>query len=108
MRLTRTITGKTAASLDAAERRSRIIEEHRLRQEVARDEELRKQNPDYWRRMEAVRIAHNRANAELNRRLRAARCQGVAMWPTLDQKMKKLQHLEARNRAEIATQKKRP
>ena len=107
MRLTRTITGKTAASLDAAERRSRIIEEHRLREEIAREEELRKENPDYWRRMEAVRVAHNRANAELNRRLRAAGCRPVAMWPTHDQKMKKLQQLQVQNRAEIASSRKR-
>lgn len=86
--------------------RTRIIEAHYLQQAIAREEALRAEHPELWRRAEASRIARNKAQAGLNRALRAARCKPVEIELSLKQKMKKLQQLEARNRAEIATMRK--
>ena len=85
------------------DRRASIIEEHDLRREIAREEALRRDAPDWWHRVEKGRVARNREHAELNRKLRAAGCRPVASEPSLTQKMKKLQQLEARNRAETET-----
>ena len=84
-------------------RRRSLIEEHFPRREVARQETLRRDDPDWWRRRESERVARNREQAELNRKLRAAGCRPVASEPSLTQKMKKLQQLEAWNRAESET-----
>jgi hypothetical protein len=100
-------SGETAlATLDRLPLRMRIIEEHYLRREIAREEALRRERPDSWRDSETERIARNRAQTELNRKLRDAGCQPMATELSLKQKMKKLQQLEVRNRAEVATSKK--
>ena len=96
-------SSRVRTTLDKSMLRTWIIEEYRLRKEVARQEELRRNNPDVWRWQEDIRIAGNRADAALNRELREAGCQPVAPSPSLNQKVKKLQQLEARNRAAIAT-----
>jgi hypothetical protein len=88
--------------LDKLTLRSRIIEVHYLHQAIAREEALRTEHPDLWRRAEEARIARNKAQAGLNRSLRAAGCKPVETELSLRQKMKKLQQLEARNRADIA------
>jgi hypothetical protein len=95
-------------ALDKSTLRSRIIEEYHLQQSIARDEEFRRDHPDLWQRADDARIARNKAQAELNRRLRAAGCRPVMMEPSLMQKMKKLRQLQARNRAETASLRKRP
>jgi hypothetical protein len=95
------------ATLDTSTLRSRIIEVHYLQQAIAREKALRTEHPDLWRRAEDARIARNKSQASLNRVLRAAGCKPVETELSLTQKMKKLQQLEARNRAEIATLKKR-
>lgn len=95
------------ALLDKSMLRTRIIEVHHLQQSIAREEALRGEHPELWRRAEDARIARNTAQAGLNRALRAAGCKPVETELSLKQKMKKLHQLEARNRAEIATLKKR-
>jgi hypothetical protein len=96
---------KATAERDRSDLRTRIIEAHYLRQAIAREEALRRDRPDLWRHAEAGRITRNRAQAELNRLLRSAGCHPVATELSLKQKVKKLQQLEARNRAETASQK---
>ena len=93
--------------LDRSVLRTRIIEVHYLRQAIAREEALRAEHPDLWRRAEDARIARNKAQAGLNRALRAAGCQPVETELSLKEKVKKLQQLEAQNRAEIAMLRKR-
>lgn len=93
--------------LDKSVLRTRIIEVHYLQQAITREEALRAEHPDLWRRAEDARIARNKAQASLNRALRAAGCTPVETELSLKEKMKKLQQLEAQNRAEIATQRKR-
>ena len=95
------------ATLDKSILRSRIIEEHHLQQSIARDEEFRKEHPDLWNRADSARITRNKAQTDLNRKLRAAGCQPVMMELSLKQKVKKLQQLQAQNRAEIAASRKR-
>jgi len=90
------------AVVDKMELRTRIIEEHHLQQSIARDEEFRKEHPDLWQRADEARVARNKSQDELNRKLRAAGCKPVMMELSLKQKMKKLQQLQARNRAETA------
>ena len=90
------------AILDKSALRSRIIEEYHLQQSIARDEEFRREHPDLWQRADDARIARNKAQAALNRRLRAAGCRPVMIELSLKQKMKKLQQLQGRNRAETA------
>ena len=91
------------AAHDRSALRMRIVEEHFLRQEIAREETLRREHPDSWRRADLARITRNRSQTELNQRLRAAGCTPVKMELSLKQKRKKLQQLEARNRAETAS-----
>lgn len=79
----------------------RIIDAHYLRREIARDETMRRDEPERWRRQEAQRRLRNREKVELNRMLRAAGCRPMDLEPSLAQKMKKLQRLDATNRAEI-------
>ena len=93
--------------LDKSALRTRIIEVHYLQQAIAREEALRTEHPDLWRRAEDARIARNTAQAGLNRALRAAGCQPVETELSLKEKMKKLRQLDAQNRAEIAMLKKR-
>lgn len=103
---TKTISQTNSESIAARDRfdlRDRIIEEHYLRQTIAREEALRRDRPDLWRHAEAGRMARNRQQAELNRRLRAAGCRPVRTELSLKQKVKKLQQLEALNRAETAS-----
>ena len=94
--------------LDKSTLRTRIIEAHYLRQAIAREEVLRAEHPDLWQRAEDARIARNKAQAGLNRALRAAGCVPVETELSLKQKMKKLRQLQALNRAETATHRKRP
>lgn len=93
--------------LNKLDLRTRIIEAHYLQQSIAREAALRAEHPDLWRRAEDARIARNQTQAGLNRALRAAGCKPVETELSLKQKMKKLQQLEARNRADVATLKKR-
>src|SRR5687768_17139003 len=93
----------TAPGISELILRWNIIDEERLRGEIARDEILRRKHPGEWRRRERERVAENRAAADLNRRLRAAGLKPQPMRLSLTQKMKKLQHLEAANRAETET-----
>lgn len=95
------------AMLDKIDLRTRIIEEHHLQQSIARDEAFRREHPELWQRADAARIARNKAQSELNRRLREAGCKPVMTEPSLKQKMKKLQQLQAQNRAETASLRKR-
>jgi hypothetical protein len=85
------------------QRRQEILEEHFLREAVARDEALRAGNPTLWRQMETGRRERNRKNAVLNRRLRAEGLQPVALEPSLAQSVKKLKQIEARERARTAS-----
>jgi hypothetical protein len=101
----RTGPSKAAIALAEWDRRSKIIEEHHLRQEVARLAALRNDDPRMWRDAEARRLASNREKTDFNRRLRAAGCHPVELEPSLRQKMKRLQCLEAVNVAKPATSK---
>jgi hypothetical protein len=85
----------------------RIIEEHHLEQSIAREEAVRRDHPDLWQRAETARIARNNAQADLNRKLRAAGCEPVRQELSLKQKVRKLRQLQARNRAEVAAARKR-
>ena len=95
------------ALLDRSALRTRIIEEHHLQQSIARDQAFRKEHPDLWQRADEARVARNNAQSELNRKLRAAGCEPVMMELSLRQKMRKLQQLQAQNRADIASSRKR-
>ena len=95
------------AMLDKSALRTRIIEEHHLQQSIARDRAFREEHPDLWQRADDARVARNEAQSELNRKLRAAGCEPVMMELSLRQKMRKLQQLQAQNRAEIASSRKR-
>jgi|SRR5687768_16259149 len=90
------------AMLAKIDLRTRIIEEHHLQQSIARDDAFRKEHPDLWQRADEARIARNKAQGELNRKLRAAGCKPVMLEPSLRQRVRKLQQLQARNRAETA------
>ena len=90
------------AMLDKIDLRTRIIEEHHLQQSIAREDAFRKEHPDLWQRGNEARVARNRAQGELNRKLRAAGCKPVMLEPSLKQRMRKLQQLQAQNRAETA------
>lgn len=95
------------ATLDTSMLRTRIIEEHHLQQSIAREELFRQEHPDLWHRAHIARVERNKAQAELNRKLRAAGCDPVMLELSLKQKLKKLQQLQAQNRAEIASSRKR-
>jgi hypothetical protein len=88
--------------LDQIVRSRRIIEIHFLREEIAREEALRREQPEAWRRQEAGRVSRNRSHSELNRKLREAGCRPIPPELSLKQKMKKLQQLEAGRQAETA------
>jgi hypothetical protein len=79
-----------------------MLEEHHLQQTIAREEALRTEHPDLWRQVDVARIARNQQLAELNTKLRSAGCRPVTMEPSLRQKMRRLQQLQARNNAELA------
>ena len=91
--------GSKLAALDL---RMQIIDEHHLRRKVTRLEAIRRENPEQWRRLERYRLDKNREKSGLNRRLKAAGCAPVDLEPSLKRKLRKLQQLEARNRAETA------
>jgi hypothetical protein len=80
--------------------RWRILQEDRLRDEIAAEERLRRERPDEWRRRDRERVAANQADAGLNRRLRAAGLDPQPARLSLRQKMRKLQRLRAQNLAE--------
>lgn len=86
-----------------ADLRARLIEAHYLRLSVQRADETRRAHPDTWRRLEQDRRTRNQELTDLNRQLRAVGCRPVALDPSLALRVKKLQRLEARNRAETAT-----
>ena len=88
---------------DRAELRLRIIEEDHLRRALARDDDIRRNDPGLWERLERRRHEGNREKTELNQRLRAAGCRPVDLEPSLEHRLQALRRLEARNRAEIAT-----
>jgi hypothetical protein len=79
-----------------------ILQEEFLRRDVARDEALRKENPALWRRLESGRRARNRETAALNRRLRAEGLRPIEPQLSMSQRVKKLQRLEASNKAKSA------
>jgi hypothetical protein len=83
-------------------RRMEILEEEFLRRDVTRDEALRKEDPSLWRQLENGRLARNRETAALNRRLRAEGLQPIEPQLSLAQRVKKLQRLEALNKAKSA------
>ena len=84
-------------------RRWEILEEERLRSRVAEDTALQRENPARWREIEKVRRVRNRETSALNRRLRAEGLRPMELEPSLEQRVKKLQQLEARTRAISAT-----
>jgi hypothetical protein len=88
--------------LDLAVLRWQIIDADVLRREIASDEKVRREQPAVWRDLEQRRLARNRETIELNRQLRAAGCEPMTLRPSLAQKLKMLQRLEASNLAEIA------
>jgi len=90
------------SQLDEMSRRMEILEEEFLRRDLTRDEALRKQNPSLWRQMESQRRARNRETAVLNRRLRAEGLRPIEPQLSLEQRVKKLQRLEASNKAKSA------
>jgi hypothetical protein len=90
------------------ERRSEILKEHFLRQDVARFDALRRENPTLWREVETGRRARNRDTAALNRRLRAEGLSPVELEPSLAQRVKKLKQIEARERARTALHEQKP
>ena len=91
------------ADFDALRLRWKVIEEERLRGEIARDTAMRADQPETWRRLEEARIAGNRATEALNRRLREAGLDPISLSPSLAARVKYLRRLEAENRAAIAT-----
>ena len=97
--------GDILADLRKFNRRRAIIEEEELRRQVARDNALRQRDPAEWKRREQSRLTRNRDAAAINRRLRSERLQPIELEPSLSQRVKKLQQLEARNHAESATRK---
>ena|SRR5687768_13946258 len=94
--------------LSDIELRWRIIQEDRLRRQLARDEAMRRSDPGQWRRADAARVARNRDQKALNDRLRAAGLRPIEPEPSPRQRLKELQQLGARNRAEIATRQQQP
>jgi hypothetical protein len=95
------------ASSSSSSRRMKILEEEYLRRNVAREERLRAENPALWQELDLARQARNQDSAAVNRRLRAEGLRPVALEPSLGQRVKKLQQLEARNKAESAKPKTR-
>jgi hypothetical protein len=100
-------SSQAKAAVDKSMLRTRIIEEYHLQQSIARDKAFRESHPDLWQRADAARVSRNKAQAGLNRKLRAAGCEPVLTELSLRQKMRKLQQLQAQNRAEIASSRKR-
>jgi hypothetical protein len=84
-------------------RRFDIIEAERLRRKVARDTDFRNEHPGLWRRLDRERLERNRETAALNRRLRSEGFRPIALEPSLAQHARKLQRLDAREKAGTAT-----
>lgn len=76
-----------------------------MRLQVAREAELKKENPALWRKIEQARLQRNRKTESINKRLRAERLRPMELEPSLDQRVKKLKQLEARAFARSATKK---
>jgi len=93
---------RTAPDSDFA-RKFEIIEAEHLRRQVARHSLLQQENPILWRKLEMERRARNRQTAVLNRRLRAEGLHPVELEPSLAQRMKKLQQIDARESTRTAT-----
>ena len=99
--------GAVSTLISDSKRRIQILEEEHLRREVARASALREQHPSVWRELEKTRRIRNRETAALNRRLRAEGLRLVKLEPSLEQRVKKLQQLDARESARTATPRKR-
>jgi hypothetical protein len=99
--------GAISTLMSDSKRRIQIIEEEHLRRDIARHSALREKHPDLWGELEKVRKSRNRETAALNRRLRAEGLRPVRLEPSLEQRVKKLQQLEARESARTATPRKR-
>jgi hypothetical protein len=84
-----------------------IIEKEHLRRDVARESAFREKHPRLWCELEKARKGRNRETAALNRRLRAEGLRPVRLEPSLEQRVKKLQQLDARESARTATRTKR-
>jgi hypothetical protein len=95
------------ARLSDSDRRLEIIEEEHLRRDIARHSALREKHPDLWGELEQARKSRNRETGALNRRLRAEGLRPVKLEPSLEQRVKKLQQLDARESARTATPRKR-
>ena len=84
-----------------------IIEEEHLRRDVAQETAFREKYPRSWADLDKARKSRNRETAALNRRLRAEGLRPVRLEPSLEQRVKKLQQLDARESARTATPRKR-
>jgi hypothetical protein len=94
------------ADLREFDRRRDIIEEEHLRRQIARDGALRRNDPTEWKDGEKG-LARNCETAAINRRLRADGLRPIELEPSFERRVKKLQQLEAPNRARTATRKTR-
>jgi hypothetical protein len=92
----------TLRALDARSRRTKILEEEFLRRAVEREKRLRADDPALWRELDLARQARNQETAAVNRRLRAEGLRPVSLELALSQRVKKLQQLEAPNKAKSA------
>jgi len=88
-------------------RRWDILDEERLRGQIARDGALRRDDLTEWKNREKRRLARNRETVAVNRRLRAEGLRPIELEPSFAQRVKKLKQLEAGNRARTATRKTR-
>lgn len=92
----------TRAARARKELRDAIVEEQRLRSEVARYEEMSVNAPNVWRWFEQHRDAANRETDVLNQRLTSLGLEPMSPAPSLADKQQKLQQLERTNAAAIA------
>jgi hypothetical protein len=96
-------SGDILTAIREFDRRQSIIDEEHLRRLIARDGALQRDDPAEWEKREKSRLARNRETAAINRRLRAEKLRPIELEPSFEQRVKKLQQLEARNRAGTAT-----
>jgi hypothetical protein len=88
-------------------RRLAIIKEEFFRRQVADHSMIQIEQPALWQALEKGRLELNRETALLNRRLRAEGLRPIELEPSLPQRVKKLQQLDARKSARTATRAKR-
>ena len=88
---------------DRCDLRSKILDKEQLRRDVIRDDRMRLENPESWRRAEAWRRQRNREKKSLNDRLRALGLAQVPLLPSLAAQKRRLQRLQQENLAVIAT-----